>query len=148
MFAVDTNVLVYAHREDSPFHAESAKTIRRLAEGPLPWAIPYPCMHEFYSVVTNPKIYKPPSTTDQALDQLAAWMESPNLVLLGERPDHFARLSDMVRSGHVVGAKVHDARIAAICVSNGTEALVSVDRDFSRFPTLRTISPTMFAASD
>ena len=144
MFAVDTNVLVYAHREDSPLHEDSVRVVRRLAEGALPWAIPYPCVHEFYSVVTNPKIYRPASTPDQALSQLAAWIESPTLTLIGERADHILRLSEMIRNGHVVGAKVHDARIAALCVSHGTEALISLDRDFSRFPTLRTISPVGF----
>ncbi len=144
MYAVDTNVMVYAHRKDSPLHADSARVVRRLAEGTLPWAIPFPCLHEFYSVVTNPKIYKPASTIDQALDQLAAWIESPTVVLLAERTDHFVRLAEMLRSGQAVGAKVHDARIAALCVSHGAEALISLDRDFSRFPTLRTMSPVGF----
>ncbi len=137
-------LLVYAHRQDSPLHVESARVVRGLAEGPLAWAIPYPCVHEFYSVVTNPKIYAPASTIDQALDQLAAWTESPTLLLLGERPDHLVRLFEMLRSGKVIGPKVHDARIAALCVSHGTEALISLDRDFSRFPTLRTVSPVGF----
>ena len=33
MIAVDTNILVYAHREDSPFHDAAAKRIADLAEG-------------------------------------------------------------------------------------------------------------------
>lgn len=41
-------------------------------------------MHEFYAIATHPRIYAPPSTPAQALEQLRAWRESPSLVLLAE----------------------------------------------------------------
>jgi predicted nucleic acid-binding protein len=43
--------------------------------------------------------------------------------------------------GRVTGAKVHDARIAALCLSHGVSELWSADRDFSRFPDLKTRNP-------
>ena len=48
VIALDTNLLVYAHRRDSVWHAKSHATIRELAEGRAPWAIPWPCLHEFW----------------------------------------------------------------------------------------------------
>ncbi len=39
MIAVDTNVLVYAHRAESGFHARAFDCIQLLAEGNRPWAI-------------------------------------------------------------------------------------------------------------
>ena len=53
MIAVDTNVLVYAHREDSPWHGAASRVVRDLAEGSAPWAIPWPCLHEFLAIVTR-----------------------------------------------------------------------------------------------
>jgi predicted nucleic acid-binding protein len=44
------------------------------------------------------------------------------------------------RSG-VVGNKVHDARVAAICLGHGVRELWSADRDFSYFPDVRTRNP-------
>ena len=61
MIAVDTNLLVYGHREDSPWHDAAYKRIAELAEGRAPWAIPWPCLHEFIAVVTPPRIYTPPT---------------------------------------------------------------------------------------
>ncbi len=61
MIAVDTNILVYAHREESPFHEKAFGCITELAEGRASWAIPWPCVHEFFSIVTHPRIYNPPS---------------------------------------------------------------------------------------
>jgi uncharacterized protein len=141
VIAVDTNVLVYAHRSDSPFHDASKTAIAALAEGDRTWAIPWPCVHEFYSVVTHERIYDPPSTVDQAIEQLAAWAESPTLRFIGERPDHVTWLAELVRDADIRGPKVHDARIAAICVSHGVERLITLDRDFARFPRLATQSP-------
>ena len=84
MIAVDTNILVYAHREDSPWHDAAYGSIAELAEGRGSWAIPWPCLHEFLAIVTHPKIYAPPTPLEAALEQVAAWLESPSLVLLAE----------------------------------------------------------------
>lgn len=136
--AVDTNVLVYAHRSDSPFHDRAASLMRNLAEGRAAWAIPWPCLYEFYSVVTSPKIYLPPSSTDQALRQIDAWLGSPSLRLLSEGVEHWTVAREVVAASRTVGPMVHDARIAALCQANGVEGLITVDRDFSRFADLPT----------
>ena len=133
MIAVDTNILVYAHRQDSPWHERAATTLIELAEGRETWAIPWPCVHEFFSIVTHPRIYKPPTPAAIAIVDLEVWFESPTLKLIGE-PDHYwSVLRDTLRTSAVVGPMAHDARIAAICRANGVTTLLSADRDFSRF---------------
>jgi hypothetical protein len=77
MIAVDSNLLVYAHREDSPWHHAAYVRIVELAEGSAAWAIPWPCIHEFLSIVTHPRIYTPPTPLAKAIDQVEAWLESP-----------------------------------------------------------------------
>ncbi len=141
MIAVDTNILVHAHRRDADLHEPAAAAVASLAEGLAPWAIPWPCVHEVLAIVTHPRIFDPPSTTAQALAQVEAWLASPSLVLLSERDDHLGVLAELLRSGRIVGPKVHDARIAALCTSSGVSELWTADRDFSRFPSLRTRNP-------
>ncbi len=141
MIAVDSNILVYAHREDSPWHAAAVDCVRSLAEGRAPWAIPWPCLHEFLAVATHPRIYAPPTPLELAVDQVEAWLGSPSLVLLAEGAGHWARLSALVRGGQAAGPKVHDARVAAICLEHGVDELWTIDRDFSRFPALRVRNP-------
>jgi len=70
MIAVDSNVLVYAHREDSPWHDTAYSRIVELAEGRAPWAIPWPCIHEFLAIVTHPRIYNPPTPLEKASTKL------------------------------------------------------------------------------
>ena len=141
MIAVDTNVLVYAHRRDSEFHKPAAEAVRQLAESPAQWAVPWPCLHEFYSIVTHPRIYDPPSSPVAAADQVAAWLESPSVVPLSEGETYWPTLGSLVSSARVSGPIVHDARIAALCLSHGIRELWSADRDFGRFPRLKVTNP-------
>lgn len=141
MIAIDTNILVYAHREESPFHEKAVACVTELAEGRAPWAIPWPCIHEFFSIITHPRIYNPPSPIERAVDQLDAWFESPTLVLLSESMAHWSILSSIVSSAQISGPMIHDARIAVICMQNGVTELLSADRDFGRFHEVKTRNP-------
>lgn len=96
MIAIDTNILVYAHREDASWHAAASAKVRGLAEGRAAWAIPWPCLHEFLAVVTHPRIYAPPTPMARALEQVAAWIESPSIVLLSEGSGYWERLHKAV----------------------------------------------------
>lgn len=141
MIAVDTNILVYAHREDSPFHAAAFRRVVELAEGQALWAIPWPCLHEFVAIATHPRIYAPPTPLTRALEQIDAWLESPTLALLAETASHWTTLRPMLESGRIAGPQVHDARIVALCRQHGVRQLWSADRDFTRFAGLTVVNP-------
>lgn len=141
MIAVDTNILVYAHRADASFHEAASASLRQLAESRRPWAIAWPSVHEFFSVVTHPRIYAPPTPISKAADQVDAWLESPSLVMLGETAAHWSTLRPLLLAGQIAGPMVHDARIAALCLQHAVSELWSADRDFNRFPSLRVRNP-------
>jgi toxin-antitoxin system PIN domain toxin len=112
-----------------------------LAEGPVPWALPWPCVYEFVRVVTHPRVYHPPVPLDVALDDLAVILASPALVLLGETARHAEIMHALVRQAGATGNLIHDAHIAALCLEHGVTELLTGDRDFSRFPRLRVRDP-------
>jgi toxin-antitoxin system PIN domain toxin len=143
MIAVDTNILIYAHREDSSWHAQAFARVAELAEGRASWAIPWPCLHEFLVIVTHPRVYAPPTPLAAALDQVEAWLESPSLVALGEGSGYWAALRGMLEAGRIEGPRIHDGRVAALCHSHGVSELWSADRDFSRFPDLVVRNPLL-----
>ena len=99
------------------------------------------CLHEFLSVVTNAKVFSPPSTFEQALAQIDAWLASPQALVLHSGSQHWRILSDLTRKAKLQGGQFHDARIAAICVENSVSVLWSADRDFGRFKALKTVNP-------
>lgn len=141
MIAVDTNILVYAHRADSPFHEQAFQRIAELAAGIATWAIPWPCLHEFIAVVTNRRIFVPASSLEEACEQVEAWLESPSLVLLAESATHWSTLRPLLEAGRTAGPQIHDARIAAICRQHGVRELWSADRDFDRFKDFSVVNP-------
>lgn len=133
MIAVDTNILVYAHRSDAPFHQAGAAALRRAAEGDVPWAIPWPCLHEFLAKVTHPRIFKQPTPLERAIEQVREWLRSPAARVLGEPEGYLEVLAGALVETQTRGAQIHDARIAAICIAHGVDELWSADRDFGRF---------------
>ncbi|TAK22570.1 MAG: PIN domain-containing protein [Chloroflexota bacterium] len=141
MIAIDTNILVYAHRFESEWHEAAARSVRELAQGWTPWAIPWPCIHEFLAVVTNPRIYAPPTPLADAIAQIDAWFESPSLVTLSEDGDYWVELKSNLTTGQSAGAAVHDARIAALCRHHGVREMWTADRDINRFPHLSIRNP-------
>jgi len=141
MIAVDTNVLVHAHRRDSPFHSRARAVLAQLAAGDRRWSIPWPCVHEFLAKVTHPRIFEQPTPMPKALEQVVAWMAATTCSELGEPEGYVDELSAVLLRSKVVGSRVHDARIAAICMSHGVDELWTADRDFGRFAPLRVHNP-------
>ena len=141
MIAVDTNILVYAHRADSEWHARALATVAHLAESAREWAIPWPCLHEFLAIVTNPRIFRTPTPLERAVGQMDAWMESPSLVVLAENDHYEESFREVVRASRVTGARMHDARVAALCVSHDIREIWSADRDFSMFRAVKLRNP-------
>lgn len=141
MIAVDTNILVYAHRTDAPFHDRARTAIETLASGVREWAVPWPCVHEFFAVVTHPRIYKTATPAETAFAQLRALGALDNLAFIGETDEHLQHLESLALPAQARGGAIHDARIAAICVSHGVAELWSADRDFSRYPRIVVRNP-------
>ena len=133
MIAVDTNILVYAHRPNMPFHSKAKEIVEGLAQGLEPWAIPWPTVHEFLAVVTNPRIFSEPTPTSEALLQVTFWLASPVARPIAEGKSYLPIFQNLLERAEISGSKIHDGRIVAICLSNGVERLLSADRDFSRY---------------
>lgn len=143
MIAVDTNILVHAHRADSPQHPAARDLIEALRRGRAAWAIPWPCVHEFLSVTTHPRIYREPTPPSTALAATSGWGAGRNLHFLAESPGYLEKLAALIRATGICGPLVHDARIAALCLHHGVSELWSADRDFRRFPQLKLRNPLL-----
>lgn len=141
MIAVDSNLLVYAHRVDFGQHEQALALLRKLCEGRVPWGLPWPCLHEFYRVVTQTGLPFVASDPEIALAAMESWTRAPSSQLLAEGPAYLTQLRILIESAQPTGALIHDAKIAAICLSHGVSELWTADRDFSRFPALRTRNP-------
>jgi hypothetical protein len=136
MIAVDTNVLIAAHREETPGHAPALRVVRRLAEGHEAWAIPVFCIGEFLRVVSHSRVFDPPTPAIEAFTAMESLLASPSVRLLVPGDRFLPILRAMLEESAVHGNLVFDAQIAAVCLEHGATTLLTEDRDFARFPSL------------
>ena len=137
MLLPDVNVLIYAHRADSsPDHPRYAEWLTRMATGVEPFALSLPVLVGFVRIVTNARIFGPPSTLDQAFAFLAELSARPNARLVAPGPDHMEIFERVCRDSRATGKLVADAHHAAVAIEHGC-TMVSTDADFARFPALR-----------
>lgn len=137
----DVNVLIYAHREDAPEHDRYAAWLRALTEAHEPFAVSEMVLASVIRIVTNPKIFDPPSPMDAAVgfcQRLLDWPRAVMIVPSRRHWDIFTALCTDIR-----GPLVADAFLAALAIEHGCE-LITTDGDFSRFAGLRWRHP--FAA--
>jgi predicted nucleic acid-binding protein len=73
-------------------------------------------------------------------------MASPTLRLIGEPAGYWDHWKSLVTEGQAIGPRVHDARVAALCLAHGVREFWSADRDFSRFSRLRVRNPMISPA--
>lgn len=117
--------------------------MHELVTGPA-WGLPWIVAAEFYAVTTNPRLWAQPPR-EAALAALDSWIATPGVRMLAEPPGFWAALRPLLGSSRVLGSRVHDARVAGICVAAGVSELWTVDRDFSWFPRLRVRNPLVAA---
>jgi toxin-antitoxin system PIN domain toxin len=139
VIAVDTNILVYAHQPRMARHEQALRRLRDLAEGSIPFALPWPCAYEFLRVVTHRRVFDHPSTTEQAWTFLRTVLDSPAAVVLSETDRHADVLERVLQDAPVTGNLVHDAHIAALLIEHGVRDFLTTDADFHRFRGLRVV---------
>lgn len=146
MIAVDTNILLYADREETPQHGAALRAIRRLAEGSEAWAMPIQCVGEFLRVVSHDRVFQPPTPIGEALASIESLLASPAARLLMPGNRYLQILRDVIARSGVRGNLVFDAQIAAVCLEHGATTLLTEDRDFTRFQGIKPLSLAAFLA--
>lgn len=141
MIALDTNILVYAHREGTRFHKSALDLLRQLSEGRTPYALFWPSLYEFLRVVTHHRVFDPPSTIQEAAEALSAFLQPPVVRILSETPAHEAILREVLQQSRVAGNSIHDAHIVALALEDGVHEILTLDDDFRRFPQISSRNP-------
>lgn len=140
MFLFDVNILVYAHREDSPRHAEYRAWLENVIGGDEAYGVSDLACSGFLRVVTHARVFNPPSPLDAAFAFLGDLRERPNAVVVAPGERHWDIFTSLCRRATARGNLVPDAYFAALAIESGCEWVTS-DRDFARFTGLRWLHP-------
>ena len=137
MLLPDVNVLIYAHRQDSSEdHARYTRWLTDLAVGREPFALSVLALAALVRIVTNPRVFRSPSTLDQAFGFVAALVGRPQARIVGPGPEHLAIFEELCRQAEATGKLTADAQHAAVAIEHGC-TLVTTDADFDRSTGLR-----------
>lgn len=142
MFVVDTNILVYAADEDSPFHAACRSRLEEWRRQPSPWFSTWGIVYEFLRVITHPRVFRNPWDVGQAWKFVEALLASPSFGMLVPGERHAVVAASVIREhGFLQGNLIHDARTAILMREHGIRKIYTRDTDFHRFPFLEPIDP-------
>jgi len=140
MRCVDVNVLVFAHRPESPQHEAWRSWLEAALRGPEPLGIPAIVSSGFLRVVTHPRIFTQPSPLEIALEFLEILQRSPSTVVVEPGERHWAIFAELCRRIEAKGNQIPDAFLAALAIEQGA-TWVSADRSFAGYPGLRWVHP-------
>ena len=141
MIAIDTNLLIYAHRAGLPEHRAARRAIQTAAADPRGWGIALPCIAEFWSIVTHPASTGGPSTAQQAQAFLRALMVEAGAKVWLAHDGFWERLARLAAELRVQGSRIFDLQIALAAFENGASEIWTHDRSFVVFPGLLVHDP-------
>ena len=133
---LDTNVLIYAHREDCERHAEYRAWLEGLRAGESCFGVCDLVLSACVRVLTHPRVFDPPTPLAIALQFVGQVRAQPNCAVLAPGERHWAIFRSLCEVAQARGNLVPDAYLAALAIESGSE-WITVDRDFARFPGLR-----------
>lgn len=136
MLLPDVDVLIYAHRAESPDHDRYADWLIRLARGREPFGLSELGASGFVRIVTSPRIWEEPTEIADAIAFIDRLRARSTARPLTHGPASWAIFSDLCREAKARGKLVADAYHAALAIEHGCE-LVTADGDFARFAGLR-----------
>jgi len=138
---LDTNVLVYATNEDSPFHAQARRIVERALSGELPAAITPQVLAEYYAVVTDPRRVEHPLTPAEARRQVEALLAGAiRLLPLNEGTSR--RLVELGERYGIRAQEIYDAQVVAAMLEGGIPQIWTANvQDFERYREIEVHNP-------
>jgi toxin-antitoxin system PIN domain toxin len=141
VIAIDTNLLIYAHRRAVAEHDAARQAIEAACNSTRGWGVAFPTIAEFYSIVTHPAASGRPSTPDEAVAFLQMLETRGGMVVWTPGPEFGTRLVQTAADLNVMGVRVFDLQIALCALDGGATELWTHDRNFVKVPGLRVHDP-------
>ncbi len=140
MILVDANVLLYAYNPSFDSHPPARRWLERILSQPAPVRLTWTTILAFLRIATNARAFEHPLSTDEATTIVGSWLGRPMVDILEPGERYWAILQELLGASHARGALIMDAALAAVAIEHGA-TLYTTDRDFERFPGLRTVDP-------
>ena len=141
MIALDTNLLIYAHRTAVPEHKAAQQAIQQACNATGGCGISMPCIAEFWSIVTHPAATGRPSSSREASAFIRALVETGSIEVWTPGFGFADRLMQLAEDLDVSGVRIFDLQIALVAFEHGAHEIWTHDRSFVRLPGMKICDP-------
>ena len=140
MLFVDVNVLIYAHRSESPGHDRYREWIENARRGYEPLGLGDAVLTGFLRVVTNHKVFKEPTPLNVALTYVQQLQSAPSAIRAVPSERVWEIFAELAENDAGRANTIPDMFLAATAIDlNAT--MITADRGFARFDRLRWVHP-------
>jgi toxin-antitoxin system PIN domain toxin len=140
MILLDANILLYAYDRASERHQAAARWLETALTGAEPVGVSWTVVLAFLRVTTSRRMLREPLPMTEAVSVVSQWLERPNVHVIQPGQRHWTVLGALLVETQIRGADVMDSHLAALALEHGA-TVVTRDRDFARFPGLKTLDP-------
>ena len=139
---LDSNVLIYADQELSPFHIQAKDLRDRGARGEIPVCVCPQVLLEFFAVVTNPKRVTHPLPPEEAMEEVRKYLQARNILKIYPGEDIVEKIAELSRRHSVSGPRIFDLKLVATMLSNGVRRLYTYNEEhFKDFEEIEVVVP-------
>jgi uncharacterized protein len=140
MLSIDTNILVYALDQRSPFNASARTFLTKHADNPQ-MAISELVLVELYLHLRNPAVFRNACTERDAVDICQQFRRSPKWRLI-ESADVMDDVWPLAAQSGFARRRIIDARLALTLIHHGVDEFATVNtKDFEGFGFTRVWNP-------
>ena len=140
MILIDANVLLYAYDSSSPHYRAARGWLETTTSKTESIGLSWMTLLAFIRISTSRRPLEHPFSPSEVVSIVSDWLEDLTFTIVNPGDRHWDILKSLMTKGQAHGPLIMDAHLAALAIEHGA-TLATCDRDFSRFPGLRTVNP-------
>lgn len=143
IYAIDTNILVYAYNLDSSLNPKASSFLEEnVLTGKIKACLPYQCLYEFFAIITDVKRVEKPLYPEEAKGILGTYMNARNIPKIYPRKSNLRNTLGLLLKYNITKQEIFDAVFVATLLDNGISGVITNDtKHFSRFDFLSVLNP-------
>lgn len=139
---LDSNILIYADQEESPFHSQSKALRNQGLKGEVSLCVCPQVLYEFFAVVTDPRRVTLPVSPREAMAEVEKYYRAKWVLKIYPGRDLLERMVTLFTLYPVRRQGIFDLQLVATMLSNGVTKLYTYNEDhFSRFKEIEVLKP-------
>ncbi len=139
---LDTNVLVYAADEFSPFYKASKSLRDKGLRGEVSLCIFPQILSEFFAVITDSKRVASPRSQQEAISEIEKYFSCKRIAKFSPGPDVIEIMLDLLNRHNIKRQEIFDLQLVATMLSNDITRIYTFNRGhFEKFQEIEALEP-------